>query len=95
MAAELQMITFALALDALGILTFRRYLNQLSHSARNQIMAWTLLIAAGLAEVIWLVALKNSNGFANTWAGVVSIAVSWISFFLLAYALKFIPAGAA
>ena len=58
-------------------------------------MAWTILILAGLAEIAWLVALKKSDGFANTTQGVLSIAVSWLSFFMLAFALKFIPAGTA
>ncbi len=52
----------------------------------------TILILAGLTEIIWLVALKNSNGCRHV-AGSASIAVSWVSFFLLAYALKFIPAA--
>lgn len=95
MAAELQMLTFALALDALGILTFKKYLGRVPQVHRKKLMAWTLLILAGLTEIIWLVALKNSNGFADTWQGVLSIAVSWVSFFLLAYSLKFIPAGTA
>jgi quaternary ammonium compound-resistance protein SugE len=95
MAAELQMFTFALALDALGILTFKRYLARLAPNTRRIVMAWTILLLAGITEIIWLVALKNSNGFANTWQSLVSIAVSWVSFFMLAYSLKFIPAGTA
>ena len=95
MASELQMLIFALALDALGILTFKKYLARLAPTQRKTLMAWTILILAGLTEILWLVALKNSNGFADTWQGVFSIAVSWVSFFLLAYALKFIPAGTA
>jgi quaternary ammonium compound-resistance protein SugE len=63
--------------------------------ARRKTMAWAILIVAGLTEVVWLVALKNSDGFANTMHGVVSIAVSWLSFFMLAFALKFIPVGTA
>lgn len=89
------MLTFALALDALGILTFRKYLGRVPPIHRRKLMAWTILILAGLTEIVWLVALKNSNGFADTWQGVLSIAVSWVSFFLLAYSLKFIPAGTA
>ena len=95
MAAELQMLTLAMVLDIVGVFTFKRFVNTLSPSTRHLIMAWTLLILAGLTEIIWLVALKNSNGFANTTAGVAAIAISWFSFFLLAYALKFIPAGTA
>jgi quaternary ammonium compound-resistance protein SugE len=95
MTTELQMVTFAIGLDVLGILTFKRFLARFEPASRSRLMAWTILILAGLTEVLWLVALKNSNGFADTWQGVVSIAISWMSFFLLAYALKFIPAGTA
>ena len=89
------MVAFATALEVLGFVTFRKYLAHLSTGTRRRTMAWGILIVAGLAEVVWLVALKNSNGFASTLQGVVSIAVSWVSFFMLAYALKFIPAGTA
>ena len=90
-----QMILFALGLDVLGIMTFKKYADRLQSPAGRRVMAWALLILAGLTEIIWLVALKNSNGFADTWQGVISISLSWLSFFLLAYALKFIPAGTA
>jgi len=95
MSAELQMITFAIALDVLGILTFKKYLGRIAPDTRRKLMAWMILFLAGLTEVLWLVALKKSNGFDDTWQGVVSIGISWVSFFLLAYALRFIPAGTA
>ena len=91
----LSMVGFVTALEALGILTFRKFVAGLAHGKRRKLMAWTILILAGLSEVVWLVALKNSNGFANVSHGVFSIAVSWLSFFMLAFALKFIPAGTA
>ena len=95
MSAQAQLFLFAFALDLLGILIFRRYAAAFTPAGRSSIMAWTLLILAGLTEVIWLVALKKSNGFTDTWQGAVSITISWVSFFLLAYALKFIPIGTA
>lgn len=95
MSSQAQLFLFAFALDLLGILIFRRYSAAFTPVGRSCFMAWTLLILAGLTEVIWLVALKKSNGFTDTWQGAVSITVSWISFFLLAYALKFIPIGTA
>lgn len=95
MSGTLQMITLATALEVLGIMTFKKYVAGLTPDARRKVVAWTILILAGLTEIVWLVALKNSDGFANTLSGVVSIAVSWVSFFMLAFALKFIPAGTA
>jgi quaternary ammonium compound-resistance protein SugE len=91
----LQMLIFAAALDLLGILTFRRWLTSTQHTRGRLVMAWVILIAAGLTEILWLVALKNSDGFEHTWHGIVSIALSWLSFFMLAYAMKFIAVGTA
>ena len=95
MSGTLLMVAFVAGLELLGILTFKKFVAGLEPDARRRIMAWAILILAGLTEVVWLVALKNSNGFANTTHGVVSIAVSWLSFFMLAFALKFIPVGTA
>ena len=95
MSGALPLVALATLLELLGVLTFRKYVAVLAPDARRKIMAWAILILAGLMEIVWLVALKNSDGFANTTHGVLSIAVSWLSFFMLAYALKFIPAGTA
>lgn len=92
---SLSLILLVAALELLGILVFRKHVAGLAPGTRRRIMAWAILILAGLTEIVWLVALKNSDGFANTVQGVVSIAVSWLSFFMLAFALKFIPAGTA
>jgi len=95
MNGALPMIALVILLELFGVLTFKKYVADLAPDARRSLMAWAILILAGLTEVVWLVALKNSNRFANTLHGVLSIAVSWVSFFMLAYALKFIPAGTA
>jgi quaternary ammonium compound-resistance protein SugE len=95
MSDELQMVSFVLAIEALGVFTFKRWLGNLQPVRWRQHVAWTILIIAGLTEIVWLVALKNSNGFVNTGQGLFSIAVSWLSFFMLAYALRSIPAGTA
>ena len=89
------MVTVAVALDTLAVLTFKKWLGGAPPRSRKQIVAWTILLLAGFTEILWLVALKNSNGFADTWLGVLSIGISWLSFFMLAYSLKFIPAGTA
>jgi quaternary ammonium compound-resistance protein SugE len=94
-SGALQWVVLVTALELLGVLTFRKYVADLTPNSRRKVMAWAILIVAGLAEIVWLVALKNSNGFANAPQGMLSIAVSWVSFFMLAYALKFIPAGTA
>ena len=55
--------------------------------------AWLLLAVAGLAEVVWAVAMKQSHGFsrlAPTLVMVVGLAVSLVC---LAAALKVLPVG--
>lgn len=58
-------------------------------------MAWVLLLIAGFLEVVWLHALKQTNGFKDFRNSVLSIVTASASFFLLAYALKDIPAATA
>lgn len=56
-------------------------------------MAWILLILAGLAEVVWAVGLKYTEGFTKVVPSVVTIAFMVISVWLLAIALRTIPLG--
>jgi quaternary ammonium compound-resistance protein SugE len=58
-------------------------------------MAWALLIAAGALEIVWAVALKDADGFTRLWPSVIGIAAAWISFGLLALALRTLPVGTA
>ena len=58
-------------------------------------IAWSLLVLAGVLEVVWLVALKRSESFAHPAYGAVSVVVAWLSFALLAVTMRAIPAGTA
>ena len=58
-------------------------------------MNWLILIAAGLFEVVWAVALKMSNGFRNVAADVAFVAGMALSVWLLSVAMKTIPMGTA
>lgn len=58
-------------------------------------MNWIFLIAAGLCEVAWAVALKMSNGFRNLVADAVCIAGMALSMWFLSIAMKTIPMGTA
>jgi quaternary ammonium compound-resistance protein SugE len=60
-------------------------------------MAWLVLLAAGILEVTWLVALKRSVSVTQEAMGygAFSVATAWLSFALLAFALRSIPAGTA
>src|SRR5690242_9355624 len=61
----------------------------------NSGLAWLLLIAAGLLEIIWLVVMKHSHGFTRLWPTVIVFAVGTLSFYLLSLCLKVIPVGTA
>ncbi|MBL8517365.1 MAG: quaternary ammonium compound efflux SMR transporter SugE [Betaproteobacteria bacterium] len=56
-------------------------------------MAWILLVLAGLAEVVWAVGLKYTEGFTRVAPSVVTIVFMVISVWLLAVALRTIPLG--
>jgi quaternary ammonium compound-resistance protein SugE len=58
-------------------------------------LAWSLLVVAGVLEVVWLVALKRSESFAQPAYGAISVVVAWLSFALLAVTMRAIPAGTA
>jgi len=58
-------------------------------------MAWTLLVLAGLLEIVWATALKQSDGFTRLWPSVVGVSLSLVSFVLLGLALRDLPVGTA
>lgn len=58
-------------------------------------MAWALLIAASVLEVVWATALKQADGFTRPWPSAVGLTAAAASFALLAAALKSLPVGTA
>ena len=58
-------------------------------------MAWILLISAGLFEIVWATAMKQSHGFSRLWPSVVTIIGMVISFGLLSWAMRTLPLGTA
>jgi len=56
-------------------------------------MAWLILVCAGLLEIVWATALKQSEGFTRLWPSVVGVGGAILSFVLLAVALRQLPAG--
>jgi quaternary ammonium compound-resistance protein SugE len=58
-------------------------------------MAWILVIAAGLLEIIWSYTMKLSGGFARVGPTVVTLFAMLISFGLLAMAMRTLPLGTA
>ena len=58
-------------------------------------MAWTLLLLAGLLEIVWATALKRTDGFSHLAPSVVVLLAATASFILLAAALRTLPVGTA
>ena len=56
-------------------------------------MPWLILVAAGLLEILWATALKQSDGFTQLWPSVIGVGGALLSFVLLAVALRDLPAG--
>jgi len=58
-------------------------------------MAWFYLLLGGVLEIIWLIAMKYSNGFKNFWPSAIVVAALIASMLLVAQAVKTIPMGTA
>ena len=58
-------------------------------------MAWSILVGAGLLEIVWATTLKHSDGFTRFWPSAIGLAAAIISFVMLAIALKSLPVGTA
>ena len=58
-------------------------------------MAWLLLVIAGLFEVVWATAMKQSEGFSRPLASTVTIGAMLISFWLLSLSMRSLPLGTA
>jgi quaternary ammonium compound-resistance protein SugE len=58
-------------------------------------MAWLSLLAAGILEIVWAVAMKQSAGFTRILPVAVMLPAMAGSFALLAYAMRSLPLGTA
>lgn len=58
-------------------------------------MAWLILIVAGLFEVVWASAMKQSDGFTRVWPSVITMVAMVISFGCLAWSMRVLPLGTA
>jgi len=55
--------------------------------------AWAYVIIAGLFEVVWAIGLKYSAGFSRPGPSVVTVGAMFASMWLLAQAIRVLPAG--
>ena len=58
-------------------------------------MAWTMLVVAGILEVVWAYAMKQSDGFTRLVPSLVTLVVMVASFALLSVSMRTIPLGTA
>jgi quaternary ammonium compound-resistance protein SugE len=56
-------------------------------------MAWIMLLAAGLMEVVWTLGLKYAEGFTRLVPSVITIGAMVVSMTLLGLAVKSLPIG--
>lgn len=56
-------------------------------------LAWLLLAVAGAFEVVWVVLLKQSDGFTRPWPSVATVAAMGVSFWCMSQALRVLPMG--
>ena len=58
-------------------------------------MAWIMLVVAGILEVVWAYAMKQSDGFTRLVPSLVTVVVMVASFALLSVSMRTIPLGTA
>ncbi|MFC3570974.1 multidrug efflux SMR transporter [Paracoccus sp. TOH] len=58
-------------------------------------MAWIYLGVAGLFEIVWALAMKQSEGFTRPWPTVVTVVGMAASIWFLSLSMKVLPLGTA
>lgn len=56
-------------------------------------MAWIALFTAGLFEIVWAYSMKQSAGFTRPLPTLITFAAMFVSFGLLAWAMRSLPLG--
>jgi quaternary ammonium compound-resistance protein SugE len=58
-------------------------------------MAWVYLLVAGVLEVVWAFAMKQSHGFTRTTPTIIMLVTMIGSFVLLSISMRTLPLGTA
>ncbi|WP_312237857.1 multidrug efflux SMR transporter [Stenotrophomonas sp.] len=58
-------------------------------------MAWIYLLAAGVLEIVWAFAMKQSDGFSKLTPSIITLVTMIASFWLLSLAMRTLPLGTA
>ena len=56
-------------------------------------MAWLFVFVAGMCEIVWIIAMKLSDGFTRFWPTTIMVISIFASVVFLSLALKQIPIG--
>jgi quaternary ammonium compound-resistance protein SugE len=58
-------------------------------------MSWSILVVAGLFEIVWAIGLKYTDGFTRLWPSIGTAVAMLISVVLLGLAMRTLPVGTA
>ncbi|GLK65864.1 QacE family quaternary ammonium compound efflux SMR transporter [Paracoccus kondratievae] len=58
-------------------------------------MAWIYLGVAGLLEIVWALAMKQSEGFTRLWPTAITLVAMVASVWFLSLSMKVLPLGTA
>ena len=58
-------------------------------------MAWIYLITAGILEIVWAAAMKQSHGFTRLWPTAIMLVAMLGSVGLLTLSMRTLPLGSA
>ena len=58
-------------------------------------VAWAVLVAAGVLEVVWSISMKASHGFTKPQFTELTLVAAGLSFWLLGLSLRQLPVGSA
>ena len=61
----------------------------------GHVMAWVVLILAGLFEIGWAVGLKYTQGFSRLWPSIGTATAMVVSVAMLGWAMRTLPLGTA
>src|ERR1700685_4610168 len=65
------------------------------HNMAESHMVWFVLVTAGIFEIVWAFALKESYGFTRVGPSLLAISGLVLSLALLAYAMRSLPLSVA
>jgi quaternary ammonium compound-resistance protein SugE len=65
------------------------------HNMAESHMVWFALVTAGIFEIVWAFALKESHGFTRVGPSILAISGLVLSLALLAYAMRSLPLSVA